>query len=130
MKSRLLAVHVILWGALAVLLCLIPGPLRAGEADVLDVKVWKEKDGYSFEVSVSHADEGWDHYADLWDISTPGGDVLGTRVLLHPHVGEQPFTRSLSGIRIPDSISRVVVRAHDKVHGYGGREMEVELPEE
>lgn len=110
--------------------CLVPGSLRAGEADVLDVKVRKNDDGgYSFSVAVRHADEGWDHYADRWDVVAPDGEVLGTRVLLHPHVGEQPFTRSLSGVKIPEGTGKVVVRAHDKVHGYGGREVEVELPE-
>jgi hypothetical protein len=59
----------------------------------------------------------------------PDGEVLDTRILLHPHVGEQPFTRSLDGVKIPDSISKVIVRAHDKVHEYGGREVEVELPD-
>ena len=66
-----------------------------------------------------HADEGWDHYADLWQIETPDGEILGERVLAHPHVNEQPFTRSLSGVRIPDSLDRVTVRAHDSVHGFG-----------
>jgi len=51
--------------------------------------------------------------------------VLATRTLLHPHENEQPFTRSLSGVRIPDGVTEVIVRAHDKVHGYGGAEMRV-----
>jgi hypothetical protein len=117
--------------AMIISFCLLPGSLRAGEADVLDVTVQKRDDGsYSFSVAVRHADEGWDHYADRWDVVAPDGEVLGTRVLLHPHVGEQPFTRSLTGVKIPEGTGKVVVRAHDKVHGYGGAEVEVELPEE
>ena len=57
------------------------------------------------------------------------GMVLANRVLLHPHVGEQPFTRSLAGVRLPDGLRRVAIRAHDSVHGYGGVEMTVDLPE-
>jgi hypothetical protein len=112
-----------------VFLCLLPGNLHAGEADVLEVETQKGKDdGYTFSVTVRHADEGWEHYADSWQVLTPDGGVLGTRVLLHPHVGEQPFTRSLAGVEIPAGIGKVLIRAHDKVHGYGGMEMEVELP--
>ncbi len=54
--------------------------------------------------------------------------MLGARVLLHPHVDEQPFTSSLSGVQIPQAIRTVRVRARDKVDGYGGREMVVSVP--
>jgi hypothetical protein len=30
-------------------------------------------------------------------------------------------------VAVPDGIDRVTVRAHDKVHGYGGAEMTVEI---
>lgn len=84
--------------------------------------------GYRFDVTLRHADTGWDHYADAWEVLGPDGTVLAKRVLLHPHVDEQPFTRSLAGVKIPAGIARVRIRAHDSVHGYGGREMEVALP--
>lgn len=58
----------------------------------------------------------------------PDGTVLGTRVLLHPHEDEQPFTRSLSGVSVPAGIDRVTLQAHDLVHGYGGAETQVTLP--
>ncbi|MEZ4559951.1 MAG: hypothetical protein R2854_26500 [Caldilineaceae bacterium] len=41
------------------------------------------------------------------------------RVLLHPHVNEQPFTRSLGNVVIPADVDTVVVRAHTLVAGYG-----------
>lgn len=101
----------------------------AGEADVVGVEVSRAADGtYRFDVTVRHGDEGWDHYADAWDVVAPDGTVLGTRTLLHPHENEQPFTRSLSGVVIPDGIAGVVVRARDSVHGYGGQEMRITLP--
>lgn len=74
---------------------------------------------WRFDVTVSHADEGWDHYADAWEIAAPDGTVLGTRALAHPHETEQPFTRSLGGVEIPRSVTKVVIRAHDRVHGWG-----------
>ena len=102
---------------------------QAGEADVEKVNVTMTgKDTFSFDVTVRHADEGWKHYADKWDVVAPDGTVLGTRTLYHPHVDEQPFTRSLSGVKIPDSIKEVTVRAHDSVHGYGGKTVKVEVP--
>jgi len=101
----------------------------AGEADVVDVKVMMTgKNAYSFDVTVSHADEGWKHYADKWDVVAPDGTVLGTRTLYHPHEDEQPFTRSLSGVKIPESIEEVTVRAHDSVHGYGGKTVTIGVP--
>jgi len=99
----------------------------AGEADVVGVKVKEKGENlFYFSVSVHHNDEGWDHYADKWDVVAPDGTVLGTRILHHPHVNEQPFTRSLSGVKIPDTIETVTIRAHDSVHGYGGKTVTVE----
>ncbi len=103
-------------------------PAAAGEAEVLSVQAVPEGEGrWRFHVTVRHADEGWDHYADKWDVVAPDGNLLGTRVLLHPHEAEQPFTRSLGGVAIPAEIGRVTLRAHDSVHGYGGAEVEVEV---
>ena len=108
---------------------LIGATAYAGEADVVSVKVrMTGKDTFSFDVTVRHADEGWKHYADKWDVVAPDGTILGTRTLYHPHVSEQPFTRSLSGVKIPGSIQQVTVRAHDSVHGYGGKTVTVAVP--
>ena len=101
--------------------------LSAGEADVLDVKV-SCLVSCSFSVTVAHKDKGWNHYANRWEVVTPAGKVLATRTLHHPHVDEQPFTRSLRDITIPKGVTRVIVRAHDSVHQYGGKAFEVTLP--
>lgn len=112
-----------------VCMLVLAGPVMAGQADVVDVKVEQSFDhSYRFEVSVRHDDEGWNHYADRWEVLAPDGTVLATRVLMHPHVDEQPFTRSLAGVRIPEGISTVTIRAHDLVHGYGGETITLELP--
>ena len=113
-----------------ILLLLFPGlPAYAGVADVIEVEVKKlNTDTYRFDVTLSHNDTGWDHYADKWDVVGPDGTVFGTRTLYHPHVQEQPFTRSLSGVRIPKGVNKVTIRAHDSVHKYGGKVVEVVLP--
>lgn len=107
-----------------------PGDAVAGKASVLDVGVSANGDGtYTFDATVAHADTGWKHYADKFEVLGPDGTVLGTRVLFHPHVGEQPFTRSLSGVRIPAGVTEVTVRAHDSVHGDGTKVFRVKLPD-
>ena len=85
-------------------------------------------------MTVQHPDTGWEDYADGWDVVTPDGTVLKpdsdspfTRLLLHPHEAEQPFTRSQSGIAIPVGVTQVTVRAHDLVDGFGGREVVLDL---
>lgn len=117
-------------GIVAALCLALPLAATGGEADVVDARAARDGEGtWRFSVTVRHVDEGWDHYADRWELVTPGGEVLGTRVLHHPHVDEQPFTRSLDGVRVPADVSRVRIRARDSVHGYGGAEVGVSLPE-
>jgi hypothetical protein len=83
---------------------------------------------FRFDVTVRHQDEGWDHYANRWEVLDGGeGTVLGERVLLHPHDNEQPFTRSQSGISVPEGLDEVVVRARCNVHGFGGKTVVVSL---
>jgi hypothetical protein len=108
----------------------LPVLAMAGEADVVAAHLIETGERvYTFSVTVAHSDEGWDHYADRWEIVAPDGRVLATRVLLHPHAEEQPFTRSLGDVAIPDGIEAVEVRAHDSVHGLGGQTMTVKLAE-
>ncbi len=100
----------------------------AGEADVVGAETKCEGGACRFSVTVRHADTGWDHYADHWRVLTPDGNELGRRVLLHPHVNEQPFTRALEAVSVPEGIGRVVIEAHDSIHGYGGESSQLELP--
>jgi len=100
----------------------------AGEADVVDVDVSCDDESICrFDVTVLHEDEGWEHFANRWEILSPDGEILATRVLAHPHVDEQPFTRSMANIEIPGDLHEVVVRAHDLVHEYGGKEVVVKM---
>ncbi len=98
-------------------------------ADVIDTVVTLEDSGsYRFDVTVRSADTGWKKYADAWEVRDSDGQVLGTRILTHPHEGEQPFTRSLSGVEIPGQVPSVVVAARDSVEGFCGETVVVELP--
>ena len=107
----------------------------AADADVIYVVATETAANvWSFSVTVAHPDTGWEDYADGWDVVLPDGTVLlpnssnsFTRLLLHPHENEQPFTRSQSNIQIPSDVTEVTVRAHDLVDGFGGEEVIVDL---
>ncbi len=104
-------------------------PGQAGQASVLDATAVANQDGtYGFNATVSHADEGWQHYANKWDVLDAEGNVIATRVLYHPHVNEQPFTRSLGRVEVPIGVTRVIIRASDNVHGDGARTFMLDLP--
>ncbi len=113
--------------ALAVATALVPIAGHAGEADTIAATAKKSGGTWRFDVTVKHGDTGWDHYADAWRVVGPDGTVYGTRTLYHPHVNEQPFTRSLSGVKIPASVSSVTVESRDSVHGWGGATATVSL---
>lgn len=113
----------------ALALALLTGPVFAGEARILDAEAAREADGWRFSVTLLHDDEGWDHYADAWRVTGPEGAVYGLRTLHHPHVSEQPFTRSLSGVQIPAGVSAVEIEARDSVHGWNAERFTLTLPE-
>ena len=97
--------------------------MSAADADVESVRATQTGDNtWSFSVTVRHPDTGWEDYADGWDVVLPDGTVANpdpstpfTRLLIHPHVTEQPFTRNQSNILIPGDVTEVRVRAHDLI---------------
>ncbi len=94
-------------------LLLLPLPALADPPEV--VAAWAE--GQTVHVTIAHPDTGWDHYADGWEVVGDDGASLGLRVLAHPHVNEQPFTRSLRlDATLPDG--PVYVRARCNVDGW------------
>lgn len=113
--------------ALLAAVFLFPAIAHADFPEVVSAQATNQGDTWSFSVTLRHADEGWDHYADGWRVFDGNGVELGYRLLAHPHVNEQPFTRSLSGVRIPDGLTHVIIRPHDLVHGIGP-DFEFELP--
>lgn len=91
--------------------------LFANEVKIVDVKAnCTTQRVCTFSVTLKHKDSGWEHYANKWAVFTENGTLLGSRILHHPHVNEQPFTRSLSGISIPKGLKKVYIKAYDSVH--------------
>lgn len=101
-------------------------------AQVVSVRmVYRSGESWDFHVEVFHNDEGWDHYANVWQlVDISDGTVLGERILAHPHDTEQPFVRSLSGIRISSATRNILIRSRCNIHDYGGKEIRVEIPQD
>lgn len=111
------------------ILLLLPTLMLANKADALNVIAKCKEDRIcSFDVTVKHADTGWKHFANKYEVVSLENKVIATRVLHHPHVKEQPFTRTLSNVRIPKTITQVKIRVHDSVHKLGGKEIRVSIP--
>jgi hypothetical protein len=103
--------------------------IHAGEVEIAAARAECTVTRCTFHVTLRHADSGWEHYADLWRVLTPQGEELGRRVLLHPHVDEQPFTRGES-MTVPSKLDHVLIEAHDKVHGYATKRFRLDLPKQ
>ena len=100
----------------------------AGCADVVAATIESSGDTYRLSATILSADTGWDKYADAWDVRGPDGTVLGTRILAHPHVDEQPFTRSLNDVEISAGVTHVEIAARDSEAGFCGDTVSVTVP--
>lgn len=117
--------------SLAACLCALTVMLNTAEADNIRILAadfhHSGRVQWSVDVTLKHGDTGWDHYADNWRVVDDEGNILGDRVLLHPHVDEQPFTRDLSNVKVPEGTATVYIEAHDKVHGWTPSRLKVDL---
>ncbi|MEM6477978.1 MAG: hypothetical protein AAF647_02905 [Pseudomonadota bacterium] len=113
----------------AFLISLILSPLAAAAdpALIVDAKARFEGTSWRFDVSVSHADTGWEDYADAWEVRLEDGRVVGTRILAHPHVNEQPFTRSLSGVVLPHGTDEVLLFVRETRGGWASEPFRLSL---
>ena len=99
----------------------------ADDVTIIGADFQQSSDGsWLVNVGLLHEDSGWDHYADIWRLVDAEGNVLGERVLLHPHEDEQPFIRS-EQIRIPADLEIIYVEAHDIVHGWTPNRLEIDM---
>ena len=112
---------------IAALVFAAAAPAFADAPVVENVSVKKMDGTWTFDVTLSHADTGWDDYADGWRILDGSGKELGVRKLSHPHVTEQPFTRSLSGVSIPSGVTEVGIQASDSIGGWSSAIKTVKL---
>jgi hypothetical protein len=109
------------------LMLLFPLLAHANEVEIVNVSMRAVQGGWYVSVTLKHDDTGWDHYADEWRLVDGSGKEIAKRVLFHPHEDEQPFTRSLTNVKIPKGIQAFYVEAHDKVHGWSKQRVRVDL---
>ena len=106
----------------------ISASLQANEVEIVNVVAHQSSDKtWTFAVTLKHADTGWDHYANEWQVIAPDNKILATRTLYHPHVEEQPFTRNTSSVKIPAGMETVRIIAKDTVHGLSKTAMQINL---
>jgi len=119
-----------------VIVCLVTktGSVQAADAsqqqypDVISAKVSSSgKDTYDFDVTVSSPYDSPRRYADAFRVTDKDGTVYGERTLSHDHATEQPFTRDLYSVKIPNTVRVVVIQSRDLRYGYGGKTVEVKL---
>ena len=108
-------------------IALLAATAAAGDVDILNAAFKQTGKQWSVQVTLRHADTGWEHYADRWRVVDGEGNVLCERFLYHPHVHEQPFTRGLNQVKIPEHIETLFIEAHDKVHGWASKRFKVDL---
>jgi len=96
--------------------------------DIINAEVTVTKGGYSFSVTLSSPYDTPERYADAYRIMDKAGNIYGIRKLLHDHGYEQPFTRNLSRIEIPESVTSVIIEGRDKQYGWGGETYTLDLP--
>ena len=113
--------------ALPLAIALLGTAALADDPVIEQVTARQESGGWRFDVTISHPDSGWEHYADGWRVLGPDGRELGLRVLLHPHDHEQPFTRALSGVAIPDGVRQVQIQARCIRDGWAAATYTVDL---
>jgi len=95
--------------------------------DIVDVAVTGSAPTFSFAVTVSSPYDSPERYADAFRVRGENGTVYGVTELTHDHAGEQPFTRSLSGVTLPAGVTSVIVEGRDRANGWGGGTQTVDV---
>lgn len=111
----------------ALILCLSATVVLADPPQIVGVTATHASMGWRFDVTISHPDTGWDHYANGWEVVDATGKRLAYRELFHPHVDEQPFTRSLRNVMVPDGTAEVFVRPSCSSDGWSDQTVRVTL---
>ena len=106
---------------------LITTSVFASDVEIVKVVLTKHTGTWRADVTLNHADTGWKHYADAWRLVDEKGNEIAKRTLYHPHVNEQPFTRSLHDFQIPNGTKILFIEAHDLNRGWSQGKVMVDL---
>ncbi len=108
-------------------LLLFASPAFSDSPIIEAVTATRAADSWRFDVTLRHPDTGWDHYADGWRVLDMQCNEIGMRTLFHPHEAEQPFTRSLGNVQVPEGVRQVQVQARCNVDGWASAVQIVDL---
>lgn len=112
---------------LVIITFIFSSSIFANDVEIVKVILTSQAGIWRAEVTLKHADAGWKHYADAWRLVDAAGNEIGKRTLYHPHVNEQPFTRSLSNFHIPADKKIIFVEAHDLKHGWSANRVKIDM---
>jgi len=112
---------------LAISLLIFSSSVFANDVEIMKVVLTSQTGTWRADVTLKHADTGWNHYADAWRLVDEKGNEIAKRTLYHPHVNEQPFTRSLSSFHIPKDKKIIFVEAHDLKHGWSSSKVRIDM---
>lgn len=112
---------------LTMIVLLFSTAVFANDVEIVKVVLTSQTGTWRADVTLKHADTGWKHYADAWRLVDDKGNEIGKRTLYHPHVNEQPFTRSLSSFHIPKDKKIIFVEAHDLKHGWSSNRVKIDM---
>ncbi len=96
--------------------------------DVIGATAALAADGtWTVSATLSSPYDSPERYADAWRVLAPDGTELGVRELGHDHADEQPFTRSLDDVAIPEDVETITIEGRDQVNGWGGATFTLDL---
>lgn len=95
---------------------------------VASVEARETAGSWTLSVTMTSPYDSPERYADAFRVIGDDGVIYGVRELTHDHATEQPFTRTIGGLQIPESVSEITVQGRDLVYGWGGRSVTIELP--
>jgi hypothetical protein len=96
--------------------------------DVVSVELVERASGiYDVTATLSSPYDTPQRYADAWRVLDERGNVLGVREILHDHATEQPFTRSLEGVKILSTVKSVEIQGRDQKYGWGGQTKKIDV---
>ncbi len=103
-------------------------PLLAQKADVIEAKVKKSFGGkYVAYVKIDHKDEGYEHFADRWEIFDQNGKRLTIRIIFSPTTEKETIESYLYGFAVPEGTKKLIFKAHCNKDGWGGKEYVLNL---
>jgi len=102
-------------------------PAVAGQVAIEFAELNQRDKSWNISVTLKHKDTGWNHYANAWQVVDEHNKLIGKRVLHHPHINEQPFTRSLYSVNVPAGTKIIIIEATDSVHGLSSDRLRIDL---